>query len=261
MPDMPSSLQDIAVALTYPLTLSLWLGLCGIVAAILRWRKTGGALLALAVLWSLLWSLPPVSDGLRGLLERRYSVVDESELPTADAVVVLGGGSQYGWLNRPNVRPEDLESSRLAAGARVWLAGRAPVVILSGGGVRGISEARRMASAIVRLGVPDSVLLLEERSRDTRDNAQFTAELVQPQGVRTILLVTSSLHMPRAALLFREAGFQVVPVPVPERARRSRWHDRWLPSRNALWRSGRAMKEFAALAVARVQSSDQAGAM
>ena len=254
MPDMPSSWQDIAVSLTYPLTLSLCLGLCGVFFAVLRWRRLGGALLVIAVLWSLLWSLPPVSDGLRGMLEQRYSVVDETTLPLADAVVVLGGGSQYGWLSRPNVRPEDLESSRLAAGARVWLAGRAPVVVLTGGGARGVSEARRMASAITRLGVPDSVLLLEERSRDTRGNAQFTAALVQPRGVRTILLVTSSLHMPRAALLFREAGFHVIPVPVPERSNRPGWHDQWLPSRHALWRSGRAMKEFAALAVAHIQS-------
>ena len=258
MPDMPSSLQDIAVSLTYPLTLSLCLVFCGVVAAILRWRKLSGLLLVMAISWSLLWSLPPVSDGLRGMLEKRYSVVDEAELPMADAVVVLGGGSQYGWLNRPNVRPEDLESSRLAAGARVWLAGRAPVVVLTGGGLRGISEARRIATAIGRFGVPDSALLLEERSRDTRGNAQFTAALLQPRGARTILLVTSSLHMPRAALLFREAGFHVIPVPVPERSQNPAWHDQWRPSRQALWRSGRAMKEFAALAVAHLQNRNVA---
>jgi uncharacterized SAM-binding protein YcdF (DUF218 family) len=75
----------------------------------------------------------------------------------------------------------------------------------------------------------------------------FTARLARPRGIHRILLVTSSLHMPRASLLFREAGFEVVPVAVPEGSSADRWADRWLPTRRALWRSGRALKEYAGL--------------
>jgi len=225
-------MQAFAVSLTYPPTLSLWLFVFGVALLVLRRRKSGVALLAFSLAWSLLWSIPRASDGLRELLERRYPIVAEGELPKVDAIVVLGGGSRYAWLDRAQVRPEDLENSRLAAGE---------------------SEARMMATAIARLGVPASALLLEERSRDTRENASFTAALADRRGMRRIALITSSLHMPRASLLFHDAGFTVIPVPVPERAARDTWRQRWLPSRSALWRSGRAWKEFAGLLVAHLR--------
>lgn len=243
---MLESLQRMAVALTYPPTLSLGLT---VLAALLmiRYRKAGLLTLCAALGWSALWSVPIASDWLRHQLEKRYPVLDTAALPQADAVVVLGGGSRYAWLDQANVRPETLQSSRLAAGARAWHAGRAPRIVLSGGGEGGGSEARMMASAIARLGVPSSALLLEERSRNTRDNAYYTAELVERFRMRRVLLVTSSLHMPRAIAQFRQQGIDAVAVPVPELARRSNWRERWLPSRSALWRSGRAFKEYAAL--------------
>jgi uncharacterized SAM-binding protein YcdF (DUF218 family) len=244
---MPSSLQDFLVSLTYPPTLSICMLLCGGLM-LLRWRRLGGLVMVLAVGWSALWSVPQCSDWLRGTLEERHPVVVESTLPPADAIVVLGGGVGRAWLRREDVDPEELKSSRLAAGARAWLARRAPTVILSGGGDGDGSEARTMAAAITRLRVPASALLLEERSRDTRGNALFTAELAKQHGMRRVLLVTSALHMPRARLMFCEAGMEVTPIPVPEFAHRDGWRARWLPTRGALWRSGRALKEYAGLA-------------
>lgn len=250
---MLASLQRLAVALTYPPTLSLSLMVLAALLA-LRYRKAGLATLIAALGWSALWSIPAASDWLRHQLEKRYPVLDTAALPQADAVVVLGGGSRYTWLDRPNVRPESLQSSRLAAGARAWQAGRAPYIVLSGGGEGGDSEAQMMAAAIAKLGVPSSALLLEERSRNTRDNARYTAQLAERFRMRRVLLVTSSLHMPRAIEQFRQAGIDAVAVSVPELARRSNWCERWLPSRSALWRSGRAFKEYAALLSVRLWS-------
>lgn len=246
--------RDFAVSLTYPPTLTLALLALAVLLWVFRRRRLGAGTAIAALLWSALWSFPFASDSLRGLLERRYPVVDDlARLPTADAIVVLGGGMHYSWLERPDVRPEDLRYSRLAAGARAWQAGRAPIVILSGGGEGDITEARRMADAIVRLGVPRSALVLEERSRNTRDNARYSLPLAGVEHPR-LLLVTSTLHMPRAALLFRQAGAQVMPVPVPEGRAPKRWWRYWLPSPRALWRSGRAFKEILALAAAHLHS-------
>lgn len=243
-----SHLHSFVVWLTYPLALSACLLLLGMAAVLFR-RYTLGPLLLLAGLgWSLLWSVPAFSDGLRQTLERQYPVVRATDLPRADAIVVLGGGGDYTWLDREDVQADDLGSSRLAAGARAWFAGRAPIIVLSGGrGRPGHGEARYMAAAIVRLGVPDSALVLEERSRTTRDNAVLTAGLLRQRGLHRILLVTSALHMPRAKLLFCAAGLNVVTLSVPERFERVGWRERWVPSRSALWRSGRAFKEYAGL--------------
>lgn len=249
-----TAVADFVGWLTFPPSLSLVLLLAAGLAWMLRWRKSGVAFGSAALAWSLLWSLPACSDWLRATLERRTPVVAEAQLPLADAIVVLGGADPGYWVHRDDVRPEDLKSSRLAAGARAWMAGRAPIIILSGGGgPKGPSEAATMAKAITRLGIPRSALLLEERSRDTRDNAVYTAQLASRLGMRRVLLVTSAVHMPRASLQFRRAGLVTHPAPAPEYTRRRGPVAQWRPSHSALQRSGRALKEYAGLLAAHVE--------
>lgn len=250
---MAGFLREALVALTYPPALSLLLFAAALAAATwVRWRRLALLLACAGLAWSVVWSVPQSSEWLRRSLEDRNPVLAADAAPRADAVVVLGGGGHTGWSRREGVTADDLPHSRLAAGARLWLAGRAPRVILSGGGENGHSEARAMARAIATLGVPKDVLLLEQRSRDTRGNAAYTAELARHHGIRRVLLVTSALHMPRAELLFRRAGLEVVPMPVPEPRIDGGWSQRWIPRPRALWRSGRALKEYAALLQARL---------
>lgn len=244
-------MNNFIVSLSYPPYLSvLLLGLAAL-TWLLRRRGIAAAIAGTGIAWSLLWSIPACSEWIRGTLERRHPLVDEASLPVADAIVVLGGG-HYVRHWRSNMTPDELRGSRLAMGARAWMAGRAPVVVLSGGGSP--SEASVMAAAIGKLGVPASALLLEQQSRNTEDNATNTARLASEHGIRCMLLVTSALHMPRARFLFERAGLDVVPVPVPEYAHPDGRRDWWLPARGALWRSGRALKEHAALFALRTES-------
>ncbi len=60
-------------------------------------------------------------------------------------------------------------------------------------------------------------VVLEDRSRNTWENARFTRELVEPQAGETWLLVTSARHMPRSMGIFRQIGWPVVPWPVDYR--------------------------------------------
>lgn len=234
--------------LTFPPRLSLCIGVGALVILALGWRKSAAVAMVAALGWTLLWATPHVSDALNSTLARRTDVVPAHSLPVADAIVVLGGADEYDWLGSGEVDPDDLRHSRVAAGARAWLAGRAPIVVLTGGGPRnGPSEADMMARAIVHLGVPGEALVLEERSHSTRENALFTAELARRLGVGCVLLVTSEVHMPRASLLFAATGLQVFEAPVPVRYSADGWLDGWLPSRPALWRSARALKEYGAL--------------
>lgn len=250
---MMQSASEAVSLLSYPLYISLLAVGVGGVFLRLRFRWIGRAMIALGLGWTFVWSIPAASDWLRGTLEERHQRVAEQDLPAADAIVVLGGATRFRWLQRERVDPWELSSSRLAAGARAWLLHRAPIVILTGGrGPPGKSEATRMKHAIERLGVPGSAVVLEERSRNTEDNAANTARLLDELDARRVLLVTSSLHMPRSVLLFRRYGIDVVPVPVPEGTPGVTWRDRWIPSPRALWRSGRALKEHLALLALRV---------
>jgi uncharacterized SAM-binding protein YcdF (DUF218 family) len=244
------------VALTYPPVLSVLLLVVATVLLAVRRRRLALSVACVSIAWSVLWSLPVCSEWLRQSLEGRPSIAGgEARLPKADAIVVLGGGA-YEYLGHTDLGPDDLVNSRLAAGARAWMAGRAPLIILSGGG-RGVhTEARRMAKVIRRWGIPTAALLLEECSHNTRDNAFFTAQLAKDHRLQRVLLVTSALHMPRASLLFRNAGLDVVPVPVaePDFGEMSRFA-RWQPAGGALWRSGRALKEYVGLLDARIENA------
>jgi len=246
---MVSILGSAVIALTFPPLLSLVAILCAGVAWMLHWRLLAVTLVVGGLLWSLVWSIPICSEWLRDQVENLYPVVPENTLPKADAIVVLGGAWNYEWLDRPGVSADQLKYSRVAAGARAWLAGRAPVVILTGG--RG--EADMMARAITQLGVPSNALLLERDSLDTTGNAVNTAKIAEDYGFKRILLVTGASHMPRAMLSFQRAGLAATAVSVPSsyQPRPGIW--RWVPSMRSLRRSTTALKEVVGLAALRVK--------
>ena len=219
-------------------------------ALLLAWRNRLRSAMAVAVLafgWLWAWSTPVLSLWLRGTVEDQFAALPVAAVQRAQAIVVLGGG----------VAPpagKSAEINLLSASDRVWYAarlfhaGKAPLLLLSGGSVPGrdaFSEARAMAIFLQDLGVPPHALVLEEASRNTRDNAAFSAALLKARGIDHILLVTSALHMARALALFRAQGLHADPAPtdfeshlVPPGLMR------WLPDAMALDGSGRAMKEL-----------------
>jgi uncharacterized SAM-binding protein YcdF (DUF218 family) len=78
----------------------------------------------------------------------------------------------------------------------------------------GMPEAAAARALLERLGVPPGRVLLEDRSRDTWENAAFSRPIANPHPGETWLLVTSAMHMPRAVGVFRAAGWPVVAWPV-----------------------------------------------
>ncbi len=83
--------------------------------------------------------------------------------------------------------------------------------------VDGDTDAATAPRMLTALGVAPERLILEGKSRDTFENAQFTKGMVKPAPGETWLLVTSAFHMPRSMGLFRKAGFDVTPWPVDYR--------------------------------------------
>ena len=75
-------------------------------------------------------------------------------------------------------------------------------------------EADFAGAIFESLGIAKSRLIMERRSRNTLENAEFSKALVAPKPGERWLLVTSAFHMPRSVGLFRKAGFAVEPYPV-----------------------------------------------
>jgi uncharacterized SAM-binding protein YcdF (DUF218 family) len=65
-----------------------------------------------------------------------------------------------------------------------------------------------MSGMLQEWGVPKDAILMEGASENTRQNATMSYETLAPRGIHKILLVTSAMHMPRAAAVFRKAGFR-----------------------------------------------------
>lgn len=116
---------------------------------------------------------------------------------SVDAIVVLGRG-------------DALRESRVQVAADLWKNHRAPLIFASGRG-----DGFEILSLLKAEGIPNQALDEESCSQTTEENAQFTAQVLQPQGVKHILLVTDPPHLLRSLLTFRSLGFTVIPYSSP----------------------------------------------
>lgn len=227
-------------------------------ALLLAWYRrlrSSKALGTLALVWLWAWSMPVLSHWLAGQIEDQFPQVPIASVAPAQAMVVLGGAVSPPMIGQTEI---DLKSAadRVWYAARLFHAGKAPLVMLSGGSDlerQAFSEAHAMAVFLQDLGVPAQAIALEETSRNTRQNAAFSATLLKARGIEHILLVTSALHMPRALALFRAQGLQVTPAPTDFEASQQPPSDLWalLPDAGALDGSALAMKELVGLWVGR----------
>lgn len=182
-----------------------------------RHRRVAGRSLVAFSLLSLWFMATPLGAGLLSAGLERDPVLDLADTARwqgAQAIVVIGGGRdtapEYGNRDVPNY----WTASRLRYGAWLYRQTALPLAV-SGGVVR--DEKEPEAAVMARSLQQDHVVNVrwqEPRSRTTWENALFTHELLAPQGITHIVLVTQSLHMARARMAFEHAGFRVVPAPV-----------------------------------------------
>jgi uncharacterized SAM-binding protein YcdF (DUF218 family) len=211
-----------------------------LIGMLLVWRRRRFGWLVLVLGFGSLWlvATPLVADGLSQLAER-YPAFDPGTATDAQAVVILGGGGErlkareYGG---PITESWLLERVMLGA----YLARRLslPLVISGAPG-----EAIAMSATLSR-SFEMTPRWVEHRSRDTFENARFSAKILFPVGVRRIILVTSSVHEWRAVHEFSDAGFDVTPAPASMLGTREEGFFRLIPGTPALARSNAALYEL-----------------
>lgn len=207
-------LSKLLPLLLYPLGLTC---LLLVAALVLLKRRPGWATgaIALALVLLLVSSNNWVATGVMRSLEWRYQ--DTLNLPEAEAIVVLGGSIKPQLPPRPWIDVAE-EGDRVLHGARLYLTGKAPLLVFSGGRItwgqgQSRSEAEDMAELAEALGVPPSAILIEPDSLNTFENAAYTQVLLTELGIERILLVTSAMHMPRSLAIFRKQGFEAIAAP------------------------------------------------
>jgi len=193
-------------------------------------------------------------------LERMTAPLLAPERAGAQAIVVLAAGRyraarEYGGRDSPDY----VALARLRYAA--YLHRRTTLPLLVSGGTAGTldpgeqpySLAASMAASL-REDFRVPVTWLEDRSRDTGQNAAFSAAMLRKDGVRRILLVTDAMHMARSRAAFERAGLEVVDAPTVFLSGRGFSIHAWVPSAEGMRRSWYAIYELLGLVWYRVKS-------
>jgi uncharacterized SAM-binding protein YcdF (DUF218 family) len=176
-----------------------------------RRRRGGVALAWLGVLALLALSLPIVAGWLAETVGGGHAL-DLNKPVSAQAIVVLGGGVRVNAADYGGDTLGLLGLERTRYGA--FLARRTGLPLLVTGGIvyKGRPEAEVMRDVLEQeFKVP--VRWVEARSRDTHQNAQFSAAMLKSAGVSRVLLVTHAFDVRRARQEFEAAGLKVMPAP------------------------------------------------
>lgn len=200
-----------AAALLPPLN-----GLLLLVGAWISWRKRprlARTLLALGVILLWLLATPLVARYLLQQIQTTDPVSPEA-CRQARAIVVLGGGRHHDareYRDSETVSKETL--IRLRYAARLHRETGLPLLV-SGGKPDGgeLSEAETMRR-VLRDDFLAPPRWLETQSDNTQENARFSADLLQAEGIQHVLLVTEAWHMPRALRSFASVGLTAYPAP------------------------------------------------
>jgi len=144
-----------------------------------------------------------------------YKPLSDKTIGSNEAIILLGAGVDN---NNYGVTPTLLADSRILETVRIFnIAKKHNIeykIIVSGGDVKGYgkSEAEVYAKVLKELGIPDKDIILENKSLNTYQNAQYTKEITQKLSYKKYILVTSSIHMKRSLIYFRNFNIDVIPA-------------------------------------------------
>ena len=210
-----------------PINLLLFAALIGILLCFGRHARFGRGLALTAILVLVAAATLPVGKLLIAPLEDRFPL-PPLDLPPPEGIIVLGGALDDGTSKARQETVFDEGGERLTEA--VVLAKRYPQarVVYTGGAASftgAIStEALQARTFMSQMGIAPERVSIEDKSRNTDENARFTAAIVHPQPPQRWIIVTSAFHMPRSMGIFERAGFRPIAYPVAFRTR-GRWQD------------------------------------
>jgi uncharacterized SAM-binding protein YcdF (DUF218 family) len=179
-----------------------------------QWRGAFWLMILTISMW--LFSIPPTSHFFLRHLESR---IETPDVLRGDVIILLGGGiyDQMPDLSGMGAPPESY-LARITEAYRLYRKLRLPILTCGGTAPwQQISEASVSARFLMDLGVPRNQLILEDRSRDTYENALYAKTILDRWNFHNPILVTSGYHMPRAMLAFEKVGVAVSAFPAGRR--------------------------------------------
>ena len=204
-------LNKIVGGMLNPISIALLFVLAGVVCGVLRRRRVALGLLVFAFSWLWVWGTALWCRAIGLPLERQFQALRAEDTPTADAIVVLGGGMTANKAVYPYADISEA-GDRVWHAARLYRAGKAPLVVPTG-----CNDKDAVVPLLLDLGVPSTALRVEDEARNTEENARFVATMLKdvvPGRKPRILLVTSAIHMRRALLMYSRYASELEIIPV-----------------------------------------------
>ena len=206
-------LNKIAWMVLNPALLGIIALLAAIILIALRRVRAGFVFVVAATLWFFMWSISATDILLCIPLERDYANLSGygscENFPKADAIVDLGGAMTFNTNKFPYVQGP---AGRAWQCARLWMAGKAPIVIPTGQGI-----ADTDAVLLRDLGVPENAIKVENFARNTEEHPKYLAEMLGASETNRvkIIVVTSAWHLKRAMMMFDKYGPYLEAIPCP----------------------------------------------
>jgi uncharacterized SAM-binding protein YcdF (DUF218 family) len=201
-----------------PTNLLIGMGLAGAILLATRLARLGRRLLVVSIVMLAICGFSPLGIWLLYPLEARFPAWDASR-GAPEGVVVLGGAIDPDLSAAHDIPVLGASMDRVVVAA--GLARRYPNlrILYSGGNPNLVSdaaakEADYALAVFETLGISRDRVLLERRSRNTQENAEFAKTMISQGSGERWLLITSAFHMPRAVGIFRKAEFPIEPYPV-----------------------------------------------
>jgi len=171
-----------------------------------------------------------------------------SDVSTFDAIVVLGGSINAAAADDKGRIQTNDSDERIMAAARLYKAGIAPLILVSGGSGNPAwtdkKEAPLMVDLMETMGIPRNTIITENSSRNTYENATLSKPVLEKVGAKRIVLITSAWHMRRSAAIFRKQGYDFESFPVDSLKEPFTPPTDLVPDAGALDRSTRILREI-----------------
>jgi uncharacterized SAM-binding protein YcdF (DUF218 family) len=202
----------------------------------------------LGVVVLVFFSLEPVSNRLWRALEspaRKTFHADASY----DVVILLGGVTDDRVEATWGERAYNHNNERLLETFDLLRAGNAKYAIISGGSTSDVPgdrvEARVLRDQLVSWGIDPGRIIVEDKARNTHENAVLSGAILRAKGWQKVLIVTSAFHMARAYGCFEAEGIAVDTLPVDFRSYASGYPAEILPRAEYLEQSTAVLREWA----------------
>ena len=238
-----------------PLAFGLLLAL----GMLVGWRRFPRALrwiAAIAVCLSIASVCPFGANLLVLQIESRVPAPGACTVPAPATIVVLAAGFEREPAGADDFNSLGSDSIRRAlAGIELWRRTPDATLVFAGGGPFDTNESAALQRMAEVLGVPAASMRREGRSQTTWESAQ-QLRLLDPALPERIWLVTSAIHLPRALIAFRAAGFQPCAYASDRRYMAPGGIGYYLPQSSALIKAEAAIHELLGEVLYRWRASD-----